>query len=422
MNFTKKVLDNGLRIITVPMKDNPTVTVLCMVEAGSKYEVKRTSGISHFLEHLCFKGTTKRRKSIDIARELDSLGAQYNAFTSQEFTGYYAKSDAKHFDTVLDVVSDVYQNSLFPAEEIEKEKGVICEEINMYQDLPQKHVQDVFLELLYGDTPAGWNVAGSKDSVNSFTRPDFLKYHEERYISGATVVVIAGNINEEKAVAKVIEQFSTIRSGINNGKLKVEEKQTEPAMRIEYKETDQTHIVVGVRSFDTYSVCNPALRIISALLGGGMSSRLFQKIRGEMGAAYYVGAGNDSFTDHGFFEIVAGVDSKKIVEVTSAILSEMARLKNEPVSEQELRKAKDYVEGNLYLGLESSDELAEFYGYQEVLRKNVRLPKEVAKETQMVTAEEVLKVSNEIFNTDHLNMAVIGRYREEEMFRKILKL
>ena len=183
MQFNKKTLENGLRIITVPMVDNPSVTVLVMVEAGSKYENKETSGLSHFLEHMVFKGTPKRPKAIDISRELDSIGSHYNAFTSQEFTGYYAKADKRHLDTIIDVVSDMYNNPLFDEEEIKKEKGVIVEEIRMYQDLPQQHVQNVFMELLYGDTPAGWNIAGTESNVKSFNRDQFIKYRNDQYLA-----------------------------------------------------------------------------------------------------------------------------------------------------------------------------------------------------------------------------------------------
>ncbi|MEK9184786.1 MAG: pitrilysin family protein, partial [Patescibacteria group bacterium] len=170
MTYKKKILKNGLRIIAVPMKDNPAVTMLVMVEAGSKYESKEISGVSHFLEHMCFKGTRKRPKAIDISRELDSIGSQYNAFTSQEFTGYYAKSDPKHLDKIIDVISDMYLNPLFDEKEIEKEKGVIVGEIDMYEDMPQQNVQDVFTKLLYGDQPAGWSVAGTKKSVRALAR------------------------------------------------------------------------------------------------------------------------------------------------------------------------------------------------------------------------------------------------------------
>ncbi len=189
MKFSKKILKNGLRLVTIPMKDNPTATVLVLVEAGSKYEDKRVNGISHFLEHMCFKGTTKRPKAIDISKELDALGSQYNAFTAQEYTGYYAKSDAKHFHKIFDVVSDIYLNSTFPDMEMEKEKGVIIEEINMYEDMPNRHVQDLFMKLLYGDQPAGWNIAGEKSNIVSMKRDDFVKYKNSHYLPEATVLV-----------------------------------------------------------------------------------------------------------------------------------------------------------------------------------------------------------------------------------------
>ena len=217
MQFHKTTLKNGLKIITVPMPDNPAVTVLVMVETGSKYEKKEESGSSHFLEHMMFKGTPKRPKAIDISRELESIGAQYNAFTSQEYTGYYAKVSREHIDTALDVVSDIYLHPLLNEKEIEKEKGVIVEEIRMYQDLPHRHVHDLFMNLVYGDQPAGWNIAGDEQTVKSFNRENFKKYLEEHYVAPATLVVIAGsfdNKNTKKNIKKKIEKaFLNISKG-----------------------------------------------------------------------------------------------------------------------------------------------------------------------------------------------------------------
>ncbi len=197
MKFSKKVLKNGLRVITVPMKDNPTATVLVLVKAGSKYEKKEINGISHFLEHMCFKGTVKRPKAIDISKELDTLGCQYNAFTSQEYTGYYAKSDARHFTKIFDIVSDIYLNSTFPEAEMQKEKGVIIEEINMYEDMPNRHVQDLMMELLYGDAPAGWNVAGTKKNILNMKRDDFVNYKKAHYLPEATVIVCSWSCHKK---------------------------------------------------------------------------------------------------------------------------------------------------------------------------------------------------------------------------------
>lgn len=422
MKFTRKVLDNGLRLITIPMKDNPTVTVLVMVEAGSKYETKDISGISHFLEHMYFKGTNHRPKAIDIARELDSIGSEYNAFTSSEFTGYYAKADLRHADVVLEVVSDIYLNQTLPEAEIEKEKGVIIEEINMYQDLPQRHVQDLFMELLYGNQPAGWNVAGTKETVKAVTREALVDYRTKHYVSGATIVVVAGNFEEEKMCASVEERFSGMHKGEKHSKTKVTEEQTQPAVLLQYRKTDQTHLVLGVRTFDIFNEKNATLRVISAILGGGMSSRLFQKLREEMGVGYYVRAGNESYTDHGFFEVSAGVDHKRIHEVIDAILGELRKLRDVSVPADELRKAKEYITGTMFLSLESSDSIADFYGYQEIMKKELRTPIEMASLVHAVTPMQVQKVAEEIFQTSMLNLAVIGPFKESSKFIKRLVL
>ncbi len=422
MQFSKKNLGNGLRLITVPMKDNPTVTVLVMVEAGSKYETKELSGISHFLEHLCFKGTEKRPTSFDIAKTLDAIGAHYNAFTSQEFTGYYAKAQAKHFDRVLDVVSDIYLGSRFDETEIEKEKGVIVEEISMYEDSPRRHIHDLFVALLYGDQPAGWNIAGNRDSVRSFKKEDFESYRKNHYVSGATTVVVAGAVDEEYAMKEVERYFSGMHEGQKHDKTKIVEKQDAPAMVYKERKIDQAHLVLGVRTYDAFSTLTPAVNVLASLLGGGMSSRLFQKLRSELGVAYSVGAYNDTATDHGYLAVSAGIDRNRVEEVIKVILAEFSRLKTELVPEEELIRIKDHLTGSLSLELESSDSLAHFYGLQEILRKPLLLPEDMAKEIQAVTAEEIQKVAREIFVEKHLNLALIGDLGESERFRALLTL
>lgn len=422
MNFNKKVLPSGLRIITVPMKDNPTITALVLVEAGSKYETKKINGISHFLEHMCFKGTTKRPTALDISKELDSVGAQYNAFTTQEFTGYYAKTDWRHLDKAIDVVSDIYLLSTLPEAEIEKEKGVIVEEINMYEDLPQRRVQDAFTTLLYGDTPAGWDIIGTKDTVRSFRREDFIKYRESHYVADATTIVVAGNFKEEEVIAKLEKVFEPIRHGNKAVKAKVEEGQKKPAVRVVKKETDQAHFVLGVRTFPIYDRRNPILKVIAGVLGAGMSSRLFQKVREEMGAGYYVGAAAEAFTDHGFFEVAAGVDQGRIKEVISVVLEEFNRMKKEDVPADELQKTKDYLIGSMYLSIESSDAVADLYGYQEIMRKEIHTPDKMASLIREVDVGSIRKLSQEIFVPENLNCAIIGKFSDEKEFLPILKV
>ncbi|PIP68893.1 hypothetical protein CO033_00865 [Candidatus Nomurabacteria bacterium CG_4_9_14_0_2_um_filter_32_10] len=421
MKFKKTILKNGLRVIIVPMKDNPTVTVLVLVEAGSKYETKKVNGISHFLEHMCFKGTVKRPRAIDISKELDAIGSQYNAFTAQEYTGYYAKSGARHFKKIFNVVSDIYLNSTFPEIEMQREKGVIIEEINMYKDMPNRHVQDLIMELLYGDQPAGWNIAGEKKNILNMKRDDFVEYKKEHYLPEATTIVIAGKLNEKEVMKEVNKVFGKISRGKKAQKLKVKEKQIKPEVLVSFKKTDQTHFVLGVRSYDLFNKKNAELYVLGGILGGGMSSRLFQKLREEMGVGYYVRAYNDSYTDHGFFQISAGVDNKRIEEVLKAVLLECKKLKNNIISEEELNKVKEFLIGNMKLSLESSDDVANFLGGQELLKKEIKSLEEKVKEIRKVTASKIQSLAKELFKDNKLNLALIGPFKDKSKFSKILK-
>ena len=421
MKFSKKVLKNGLRVVTIPMKDNPTVTVLVLVEAGSKYETKRVNGISHFLEHMCFKGTVKRPKAIDISKELDALGSQYNAFTAQEYTGYYAKSDAKHFRQILDIVSDIYLNSTFPKAEMQKEKGVIIEEINMYEDMPQRHVQDLIMRLLYGNQPAGWNVTGEKKNILNMRRDDFVRYKANHYLPEATVIIITGQITPKAALQGVSKIFKSVKRGRKIKKVKTKNIQMKPRALIKFKQTDQTHFILGVRTYDLFNKRNPTLSVLGGILGGGMSSRLFQKLREEMGVGYYVRAYEDAYTDHGFFQISAGVDNGRIEEVIVAILEECQKLKNYEVAEEELNKVKECLIGNMKLSLESTDDIANFYGGQELLKGEIKSAEEKTKEIRAVTARGIKALANNIFKNNKLNLALIGPFKEKTKFLKKLK-
>ena len=419
MNFKKQTLKNGLTLITSPIKDAPSVTVLVTVATGSKYENKELNGLSHFLEHMCFKGTKKRPKAIDISRELDSIGSQNNAFTSQEFTGYYAKVHPGHLNEILDIVSDIYVNPVFDEIEIEKEKGVIIEEINMYEDMPNRIVHDVFMEVMYGDQPAGWNIAGTKENVNKMTREDFLNYRRKHYVASATTVIVSGNFDEKEMKDKVEKLFENIPQNKKEGKISTIEKQLRPNIKIKHKETDQTHIVIGVRTFDSKDDRNISLKVLNAVLGGGMSSRLFQKLRDEMGVGYYVRSGVDEYTDHGYLAVSTGVDTSRVSEVVSAVLSEMKRFVDEIVPEKELQKAKDYTIGNMYLGLESSDSLGEYYAIQNILSDEILTPREFAEKIQKVTSEEIMAVAKEIIKDDKLNMAIVGNIKDKEALSKV---
>jgi predicted Zn-dependent peptidase len=422
MKFKKKVFKNGLRLITVPMKESPTATVMVMVETGGSYETKDIDGISHFLEHVCFKGTVKRPRSLDINGELDSIGSRSNAFTSHEYTGYYAKAHPKHINKITDVLSDIYLNSTFPKEEIEREKGVIIEEMNMYEDLPQRLAPYLFLKLLYGNQPAGSSILGNEKVIRKINRQDFIAYRKKHYVAEATIVVVSGTFDQKKIEKLVEKSFSEISKSKKHSKLKVIERQTKPAILIKHKKTDQTHLVLGVRTWAGRDKRNMALSVLSVILGEGMSSRLFQKLREEMGVSYYVRATQDEYTDHGNFTVSAGVDKGRLNEVIKAILDEFRKLIKTPVPEAELKKAKDYLIGNMYLGLESSDEIGGFYVTQEIVKGRMVTPKEVEKKITKVSARDVQNIAREIFKNKNLNLAVIGDVKNEKKLQAILKI
>ena len=416
----RTVFRNGLRVITVPRPGSLTATVLVLVETGSKYEEKKQSGISHFLEHMCFKGTKKRPRAIDISGELDALGAKSNAFTSHEFTGYFAKVDPEHLPRAIDIVSDIYLNQVFRESEIKKERGVIIEEINMYQDDPKRKIYDNFTKLLYGDQPAGWDVAGTKETVSRLSRKDFLAYRRAHYVAEATVIVIAGKFNERKIIPLLKRSFASISTGKKDGKASTDDSQKRPAVSIEFKDSDQMHLLFGARAFPATDPRVSSLEVLTAVLGGGMSSRLFQRIREKMGAAYYVRAMADLLTDHGYLAVATGSDTKRARDVLMAIVDECKKLTRTLVPAAELARTKEYIIGRLSLDLETTDQLTEFYGEQEVLKRLFRSPEIEIARIRAVSAQQVREVARAIFRNDRLNLALIVPKKEKDPVEPIL--
>jgi predicted Zn-dependent peptidase len=422
MPIRRITLTNGLRVFLAPEPQGFAATVLVLVRAGSEYETKRVNGVSHFLEHMMFKGTARRPRPGMIAHELAALGAQSNAFTDQEYTGYYAKARAEKFPAILDIIADLYTDPLFEPSEIEKERGVILQEIGMYEDdLPSK-AQEVLMDLIYGDQPAGWDVAGTKKSVRGLRREDFVRYREERYIPQNTVIVAAGKFSVATTVRFIEERFGGLPRGRIIAKPRTIERQSTLRAKVHFRKADQAHLAMGFRAFDMFDRRRYALRLAADVLGGGDSSRLFMRVREEMGAAYYVGAGTNLSLDHGLLGISAGVDRRTIDDVIRAILRECARLRDEDVSAKELRKSKDHILGNLMLGLETSDELASFYGVQEVFGREVLSPARYAAKIKKVTAREVRDVARAVIRGKNLNIAVVGPYRDPRRFLAAAKL
>ncbi|MDD2696730.1 MAG: pitrilysin family protein [Candidatus Pacebacteria bacterium] len=415
-------LKNGLRIITVPQKNSQAVTILVLVGTGSKYETKETSGISHFLEHLYFKGTKKRPTPLAVAEELDKLGGIFNAFTGEEYTGYFAKVDALHFETALDWVSDIYLNSLLPSKEIEKERGVIIEEINMYLDTPMIYVGELWKTLLYGDQPAGWDIAGTKETIGRISKEQILDYRKSQYVASNTIVCVAGKIDSPKIISQIKKYFSRIRTTQPQKKLPVVEKQNKPQILLSPKKTDQTHLILGVRTFNILHPDHFILEILGIILGGMMSSRLFVEVREKLGLAYYVKTDNEADPDAGYLITRAGVDNRRVDKAISTILKEYKKISEKKVSLSELKKAKDNFKGKLSLLLEPSDAKASFYAGQELLEKRILTPKEMFNIVDKITTDDILKVAKAIFRPERLNLALIGPTKDKAKFQQLLKL
>lgn len=419
--FQKTVLPNGLRLLTVPMPQVKSATALIMVETGSRYETRKISGLSHFLEHMIFKGTKKRPTTLEISSLIDGIGGAFNAFTGKEYTGFYVKAESARLELVLDVLSDMLLNSLYDPAEFERERGVIIEEINMYEDQPQYRVVELFEELLYGQQPLGWQISGTTDTVKRITRQDMVDYVRRMYHGKAIVVGLAGGLPGESQ-SLVEKYFHNVPKGEENKYLRVKDAQTKPRVLLSTKRPDQAHLCLGVRAYDMDHPDRYVVDVLGTILGGNMSSRLFVEVREKRGLAYYVHADNEEFHDAGYVMAQAGVGLDKAEETVKVIIEEFAKIRDGKVTSAELRRAKDYSKGKLALALEDSFRVANFYTNQELLRKTIETPEEVREKIEAVTAEDIQRVAKDIFVPQKLNLAIIGPYKSKDHFDSLLKL
>lgn len=437
MDYQKHTFPNGLRLLTVPVSGAESVTALILAGVGSRYEEKKINGISHFLEHMAFKGTQKRPSALAIASTIDGIGGEFNAYTSKDHTGYYIKAAKKHTTLLLDVLSDMLLNSKFDEKELEKEKGVIIEEIHMYEDTPMRHVSDIYENLLYGDTKLGRDIAGRKEVIKSVKREDFLSYMDRFYGPANTVVVVAGGFDDEisndklpisnksqnpnSKIQKLVENYlgDWEKKEVEKPEL-IDDKQVKPAVLVKYKDTQQAHLCLGVRSYHLTHPGRYKLGVLTAILGGGMSSRLFIEVREKRGLAYYVRSNNEQYQDVGNFVTQAGVDVGRIEDAVKVMLEQFAKIREEKVNEEELSKAKEYLKGRFTLELEDSRNIASLFATNELLEDSIRTPQEMLAEIDSVTARDVQAVAREIFRQNTLNLAIIGPYKEEKRFRKLL--
>ncbi len=419
--FTKTKLENGLRIITAPMQGTNTITVLVLCGTGSDYESREIGGISHFLEHMFFKGTTKRPHPDMIKNELDSIGSVSNAFTSHEITGYHIKAAKSYLDRSLDLLADIYKNSQLSAEEIERERQVIIEEMHKDRDTPTLFIWWVWERLLYGDQPAGWDVIGEEKIIRGLTRDDFVNYFNHQYVAGNTAVVVAGNFDEQKTIETIKNLFSDVRATApERTKPALTEAQTTPGLAIEYKETDQTHIALGFRGLDANHPQRYAAEVLATLLGGSWSARMWDRIREKLGLAYTVWSAHESYSNRGYLITYAGVDHPNVEKTIRAALEEYKNVVAAPVSETELKRVKDYIRGTTLISLEQSNAVASFVGTEEMLTGKPLTIDEVFAKLEAVTVADITAVAKEIIRPQMLNLAMIGPWKDSSVFQSIL--
>lgn len=399
-------------MLTIPMPSLESATVLIMVGAGSRYETRETNGISHFLEHMAFKGTEKRPTAMEISSVIDGMGGEFNAFTGKESTGYYIKSAKARIETSFDVLSDMLMHSKLDPAEIQKERGVITEEINLYEDMPARKIGDIYERLLYGDTPMGWDIAGEKDVIQKIQRENFVSYMGRLYSADNITVVVAGGMKEKEALSLAEKYFSPMKQFKTDKPVPVKEAQVKPIVFIKHKQTEQIHVALGVRTVSLHSEKRYPLTVLSAILGGGMSSRLFHEVREKRGLAYYVRSSSDEYTDAGTLVSTAGIDPKRVEEAIKVMVSEYAKIATGKMDlkSEELRKAKEYLKGHLVLDLEDSKSVAGYYASQELLEERIENPDEALAKIEAVTKEEVEAVGKEFFKEMGLNLAVIGKF------------
>ncbi len=416
--FQRDTLDNGLRVLQANLPHAQSVAVMVMLAAGSRYETAETSGIAHFSEHMFFKGTERRRTARQIAGEIDAIGGEFNAFTGKEYTAYYVKCAAEHRDVALDVLVDMLRHSRFAEEEIEREKGVIIEEMNMYYDTPRDFIGGVYEQLLWGDQPLGRDIIGRKETVRDATRDTFLGYLDRWYKPSRMVLGVAGLVGD--GLLERAQELLGDLPDADTGEPEPTKALANGRVRVFTKQSEQAHVSLGVHSRPLADPDRYAIQLLATALGGGMSSRLFSEVRERRGLAYYVYGLNHSYTDAGTLYAQAGVDVARIDDAVSTISAELRNIAAEPLPPDELEKARNFAKGRFVLQLESPQGLMMFGLRKEVLEQTLPDRDEVLSGLDAVTADDVARVATELIASDRLRLAVIGPFDDPDRFEQLL--
>jgi len=431
MKALQSTLENGLKVIIVDTKAFPSLTTLLLVGAGSRYEDEKNNGIAHFFEHMAFKGSKKYPTSMILSSTIEGFGGVFNAFTGKDHTGYWIKAPAKHFETVLDVIADMIQRPLLLDEEIQREKGVIIEEINLYEDTPYRKVGEVYERLIYGKHPLGFDIAGSKKTVLEFNRKTFTDYIKDLYHPKNAVLIVAGGIStngnhkDNKYYLDLIKkQFSGWKNGVKTDFSKVEVSQSKPQILIKNKKTEQAHFCLGFRAYSRIDERKYPLTVLSVILGGGMSSRLFYEVRERRGLCYYISTSRDLYADVGSLVTQAGVaiNIEKVKEAIEVTLKEHKKIAKGEVTKNELQKAKELIKGRLILSMEDSATVANWYGKDLLLEDEIKEIKQVIEKVDKVNHSDIVNIASDIFKEQGLNLAVIGPFEDKKAFEDILHI
>jgi predicted Zn-dependent peptidase len=418
--YSLNTLPSGLRVLTAPVDGTSSVTVMVFAGAGSRYETRNERGISHFLEHMFFKGGKKYKTTQEVSAAIDGVGGDFNAFTGKEYAGYYVKVASEETRLACDVLSDMLLHASFPPEEIDKERGVIMEEERMYQDTPMYRAGWDFEELLYGDTPLGWDTIGSEEVIKSVTQADFQKHKDELYGPHNCVLAFSGKITEKEAMALATEFFGALGGG---------SKRTFEALKeygpkrtfLRKKNTEQAHLVYGVPGISSVDENHFVHKILAIILGGNMSSRMFLRIREARGLCYYISTDTDNYMDAGALTTSAGVDQSRLLEALEAIKHEYLLCAKEGIEEDELVRAKAFLKGKITLSLEDSEERAHFFGKQLLLYPEVRDIADYFREVDKVTKEQIDALAKRLLKPEEMRLVVIGKDADEAMFENLMK-
>lgn len=416
----KNEFPNGLRIISENLPSTKAVTVLLLAGAGSRYETKDISGISHFLEHMFFKGAKKYKNAKEVSEAIDGVGGEFNAFTGKEYAGYYVKVASENIEKAMDVISDMLMHARFDTTEIDKERGVILEEYNMYQDTPMYQIGWDFEKLVFGDQPLGWDQIGTPEFIKKVTQQQFRDYKSSLYSPDNMVLTLAGDITDKKALqlAEKYFKFDNVKKKFDFKPYKKHDGKDR--VYLHNKKTEQAHLVIGGQSYNEKHKDHWAEKLLAIILGGNMSSRMFMSVREARGLCYYIHTATDNFQDTGIFSTGAGIQVARIDEAVTAILAEYEKIRTEKVPQEELEKAKNFIKGKMVLSLEDSEEYAHLLGKYELLHNEIMRPEEILKKIEEVNIEDISRVSADLLSPEKLKIGVIGPYDEKERFEKLL--